>query len=312
MHHHIQVELIWLEDCLALKQTMNFSQAASIRNITQPAFSRRIQSLEGWVGVTLFARSRRGVTLTKAGEVFCDEAATLISLLHNARRKTQEISELNDAEVIFTATHSLSFAFFPSWIKTSKTANLLNTFQLVSNTMRACERIFIQGKSQFLLCHHLPKMNLKLESGDYKSVKVGSDNMVLVSAPDTKTGKSEWNLANEAIPFLSYSTESGLGRILSGQPAVIKLTRHMRTVFTSDLASTLLAMAVSGEGVAWLPYSIALGEILKGNLVLVSPIDMELKIPVEVRLFRHAAPMTRAAEDLWDHIVQNAAQEPDR
>jgi len=305
MQNNIQVELIWLEDCLALKQTLNFSQAASIRNITQPAFSRRIQSLEVWVGAKLFERSRHGVTTTKAGEVFCDEAATLISLLHNARRKTQETSALYDAEVIFTATHSLSFAFFPSWIKSSKTANLLSTFQLVSNTMRACEKIFIQGKSQFLLCHHLPKMNLKLESGDYKSLKVGSDNMVLVSAPNPETGEPEWDIGDKTLPFLSYSTESGLGRILSGQPAIVKLTRHMKTVFTSDLASTLLAMAVSGEGVAWLPYSLALGEILKGNLVLVSPIDMELKISVEVRLFRHSAPMTRAAENLWDHIVKN-------
>ncbi|TCL05038.1 LysR family transcriptional regulator [Sodalis ligni] len=311
MHQNIQIELIWLEDCLALKQTLNFSQAASIRNITQPAFSRRIQSLEGWIGTTLFQRSRRSVTLTKAGEVFCDEAATLINLLYNARRKTLETSELYDAEVVFTATHSLSFAFFPSWIKRSKTANLLNTFQLVSNTMRACERIFTQGQSQFLLCHHLPKMNLKLESGDYISIKVGSDNMVLVSAPDPDSGKPKWSLEDKAIPFLSYSGESGLGRILSGQPAVVKLTRHMRTVFTSDLASTLLAMAVSGEGVAWLPFSIALGEMLQGNLMQVTPIDTELKIPVEVRLFRHAAPMTRTAEELWEHIVQNAALTPD-
>jgi DNA-binding transcriptional LysR family regulator len=311
MQNNFQVELIWLEDCLALKQTLNFSQAAAIRNITQPAFSRRIQSLEQWVGTLLFERSRRSVILTKAGEVFCEEAAMLISLLSNARRKAQETSELHHAEVIFTATHSLSFAFFPAWIKASKTANLLNTFQLVSNTLRACERIFIQGESQFLLCHHLPKMNLTLESGDYKSIKVGADDMVLVCVPDPETGKPAWNLDDQNIPFLSYSKESGLGRILSGQPSVLKLTRKMRTVFTSDLASTLLAMAVSGEGIAWLPYSIALGEILKGNLTLVSPEARDLKMPVEVRLFRHASLMTRTAEELWDHVVQNTALPPE-
>lgn len=311
MHDNIQVELIWLEDCLALKQTLNFSQAASIRNITQPAFSRRIQSLEEWVGAALFERSRRGVALTKAGQVFCDEAAALISLLYNARRKTQEAAELNDAEVIFAATHSLSFSFFPSWIKTSKTDSLLNSFQLVSNTMRACERIFIQGKAQFLLCHHMPNMNLKLESGDYKSIKVGSDNMVLVSAPDPETGRPQWTLAHKTIPFLTYSNESGLGRILSGQPAIVKLIRRMKTVFTSDLASALLAMAVSGEGVTWLPYTIASGEIHTGRLVLVPPDDRDLALQVEVRLFRHAAPMTRTAEELWEHIVQNAGLRPD-
>lgn len=46
--HHL--ELTWLEDCLALKETLNFSKASASRYVTQPAFSRRIQSLEEWVG----------------------------------------------------------------------------------------------------------------------------------------------------------------------------------------------------------------------------------------------------------------------
>ncbi len=50
--HHL--ELTWLEDCLALKETLNFSKASASRYVTQPAFSRRIQSLEEWVGTPLF------------------------------------------------------------------------------------------------------------------------------------------------------------------------------------------------------------------------------------------------------------------
>jgi DNA-binding transcriptional LysR family regulator len=41
------MELIWFEDYLALAETLNFSRAAELRNITQPAFSRRIRALEG-------------------------------------------------------------------------------------------------------------------------------------------------------------------------------------------------------------------------------------------------------------------------
>ena len=47
--------------------TGNFSQAAELSNISQPAFSRRIKTLEAWVGVTLIDRSRQPVKLTEAG-----------------------------------------------------------------------------------------------------------------------------------------------------------------------------------------------------------------------------------------------------
>ncbi len=52
--HHL--ELTWLEDCLALK-TLNFSTKASAsRYVTQPAFSRRIQSLERMGGDAFFEK----------------------------------------------------------------------------------------------------------------------------------------------------------------------------------------------------------------------------------------------------------------
>lgn len=56
--HHL--ELAWLEDGIALAESLNFSKAAPARYVTQPAFSRRIQALEAWVGVALFERNRRG------------------------------------------------------------------------------------------------------------------------------------------------------------------------------------------------------------------------------------------------------------
>ncbi|WP_202905556.1 LysR family transcriptional regulator [Cypionkella psychrotolerans] len=40
------MELKWLEDFVTLADCSSFSRAAEMRNITQPAFSRRIKQLE--------------------------------------------------------------------------------------------------------------------------------------------------------------------------------------------------------------------------------------------------------------------------
>ena len=44
------MDINWLIDFVCLGRTLNFSRAAEERNVTQSAFSRRIKSLESWVG----------------------------------------------------------------------------------------------------------------------------------------------------------------------------------------------------------------------------------------------------------------------
>ena len=64
------MDLVWLEDFLAIAEEGGFSRAAKRRHVTQPALSRRIRSLEEWLGTPLFERSTHTITLTPAGESF--------------------------------------------------------------------------------------------------------------------------------------------------------------------------------------------------------------------------------------------------
>ncbi|MBM0540547.1 LysR family transcriptional regulator, partial [Escherichia coli] len=51
------IETKWLYDFLTLEACRNFCQAAKDRNLSQPAFSRRIKALESAIGVVLFDRT---------------------------------------------------------------------------------------------------------------------------------------------------------------------------------------------------------------------------------------------------------------
>ena len=74
-----------LEDFLVLAETRSFSRAALERHITQSAFSRRIMTLETWLGVSLVDRSVQPTTLTSAGWVFRRIAADLVRDAYAAR-----------------------------------------------------------------------------------------------------------------------------------------------------------------------------------------------------------------------------------
>ena len=75
------MELKWLEDFLSLAETRSFSRSAEQRRVTQPAFSRRIRSLEIWLGTVLLDRSTYPITLTPEGRHFRETAEEVVRVL---------------------------------------------------------------------------------------------------------------------------------------------------------------------------------------------------------------------------------------
>lgn len=70
----------------------NYHQAAEELYISQPSLSRSMAALEGELGVALFEKKGRGVTLTKAGRLFLEHADRITADCDVARGKMQELS----------------------------------------------------------------------------------------------------------------------------------------------------------------------------------------------------------------------------
>ncbi|WP_232631135.1 LysR family transcriptional regulator [Methylobacterium sp. Leaf118] len=303
------MDLDWLEDFLALAERRTFSRAAEVRNVTQPAFSRRIRALEDWMGSPLFTRSAQGANLTPAGAQFEPAARELMRDLHRARRETRAAGARETATLAIAATHALSFTFFPGWIREAMRKTALGTLNLVSDSLEACERILQSGEVHVLLCHLHRDAPLRLDADRYESLRVGHDVLAPFCAPDA-AGRALWLLPGSVahpIPVLAYSPASGLGRILAacrtGEAA------QTETRFTSHLAATLTTMAREGHGVAWLPHSMVSDDETHGRLVRAGPAQFD--IPVEIRLFRSLDHRSPAADALWSHLCAVSRVEDD-
>ncbi|MDH3000965.1 LysR family transcriptional regulator [Chelonobacter oris] len=305
MQNSHNLELAWLQDCLALAEKRHFSQAAAARYVTQSAFSRRIQALEAWVGTPLFARNRRHVALTAAGDYFCRHAPEVIQAVGKLRDEALAIADNKPPHVVIAATHALSFSFFPELLRRNHQLAQAGAFRLLSDTYHACERSLLQGEAQFLLCHYHAGMHSRLTESRFAHLCLGRERLIPYSK--TAAGRPQWRIGGaEKIPYLSFSNESGIGRIIADSAAFRRVEPHLVRVFTADLAATLLAMVNGGEGVAWLPQSLAQQDVANGRIAPAGD-DPSLWLPLDIRLYRAQTELPAAVEQLWQSFAAQQA-----
>ncbi len=69
-----------MEYFIAVAELLNFSKAASLLHITQPALSRKISQLESEMGCELFKRRKPNLHLTEAGVFVLEKARRIVDL----------------------------------------------------------------------------------------------------------------------------------------------------------------------------------------------------------------------------------------
>jgi DNA-binding transcriptional LysR family regulator len=301
-----ELNLVWLEDFLTLAASGSFSRAASERNMTQPAFSRRVRALEDWLGVVLFDRSTQPATLTEAGEWFRAVAQDLLTRVEGIPDQARAVADAGSAMLRIASTHALSFSFLPGWLRglESRLPGGPGPVQLVSDVMQQCEALMQQGRVQFLLCHAHEQVPIRLDPAQYRSAVVGHDQLLPVAAPaaDGSPLHALDHAEPLSVPVLAYSAESGIGRLVRTLRGAALVQARVQPALTAHLATVLKTMALDGRGVAWLPRSLIVDELASGRLVAAG--GPAWAIGVEIRLFRPQSPLPRAAERIWQLVVE--------
>ena len=301
------LNLTWLEDFAVLSASGNFSRAADERHMTQPAFSRRIRALEEWLGADLFDRSGQPATLTATGQWFARVADDLLARAARIPAEAKAVADASSMTLRIASTHALSLTFMPKWLRGMEQKLSLGPVSLVSDVLPRCEAMLEQGQVQFVLCHSHAQVPRSLAEQAYPSHVVGADRLVPVSAA-TKSGKARHALLalKGAASLLSYSPESGIGRMLKALKGKEIEALALKSVVTAHTASVLRSMVLDGRGVAWLPYSLIADDLARGDLVEAA--SEAWQVPLDVSLFRDKVPMGKAGEAFWRSVVKSRSR----
>lgn len=291
------MDLNWLRDFECLARTLNFTRAATERNITQSAFSRRIKALENWVGTPLVNRAQYPVQLTQAGTQFLPIALGAMSQLTETRQDIRDTDRGGRRFLRFSALHAISVNFLaPRIDELQKQIPDLHT-RVVSDSLSTCCELLVEGAVDIMLCYYHQSVSPRIDEAAFARKDLLTDRLIPVaaSAPVRALG---WDLSNSSgppIPYLAYEPSSFLGMVVDSTLEDKPL--HAETIYVDGLVETIKRRVLKGSGFAWMPHTAVADELDAGALVQIA--DDAWTAQLTIAALADPTTFDSVAEKVW-------------
>lgn len=278
----------------------SFIEAAKALHFTPSAMSETIKSLEEHVGLRLFHRSTRHVSLTVAGEAFLESVRSALALIETALGEMADLKHLRAGRVrVMGATSALSCLVAPCLAELFRHATSLKV-EMRTGLSETMLRALQDGSVDFCVASVPPNA-----PDDIEHWPLLEDQFGLVghrNHPALQTDHASLSDAQN-FPFVALTNRSMINDLLEADPATP--ASFMHPSITVDATGSMAAVLEQGIAVGILP-ALALHQMGRPDLRFVP-----LKPPFPVRcveLSRRAGrSLSPAAQALWDLIGKHAA-----
>jgi DNA-binding transcriptional LysR family regulator len=307
--HNLAMETKWLEDFVSLAETRSFSRSAQLRHVTQPAFSRRIQALEGWAGTDLVDRSSYPTRLTPAGETLYNQSLEMLQSLQSTRAMLRGHTSAGQDVIEFAVPHTLAFTFFPAWVSSLREKFGPMKSRLIALNVHDAVLRLVEGSCDLLIAYHHDSQPFQLDPNRYEMVTLGQEVLSPYVRPNGD-GEPMFKLpgrAGQPLPYLGYAPGAYLGRVVDLILKQSTTAIHLDRVYETDMAEGLKAMALEGHGIAFLPYSAVKKELRVKKLVSAGS-DLEMSMDIRVYRERPAShdSAKSQAQALWTYLLSQS------
>ena len=233
---------------LTLAEQRNFTRAANLSHLSQPAFSALIRTLEDALGTRLFDRDTRSVQLTPEGRLFETAAQRLLDDMNGAIADLADHVERRKGRVRIAALPSLAAGWLPTVL-----AEFMATWpgirvDLDDALSDACIARVRSGAADFALAS---SGDGTVADSDLLSRKLCSDRFHLVCRADhplaTEPKLSARKLA--PWPFIQMARHSSVRQSLD----VALHPLRMNAVFEVEHLATVMGLVEAGLGISVVP-----------------------------------------------------------
>ena len=294
------MRLDWIEDVSAVLEAGSISGGAARRNVSQPAFSRRLRAAEEALGARLFDRTARPARARPG----------VVALAPRLRAAAREIRQLKvelrlaagdgPARLVLAAQHSLTTAMAAGLVERLDGSCGPGGVRLRSANRDDCLAMLEGGDADLAVIHRLPGEGIGDRPAEVEVADFAVDTLTPVAAPQ----EMERLRAGE-LRLIAYPGDVFLGRVFAAvlAPALPEGLR-LRARAETALTPAALELALQGAGVAWLPRSILGWTVPAGRLR-----SLEGELPsAELRVcaVRRRGGRSAEGERAWSLILSGA------
>ena len=288
----------WFQDFVTLAEVQNFTRAADLRNVSQAAFSRRIQALEQWLGAKLIDRAAFPTRLTPAGERFRKVATQLLGQIADARAEIGEAPSRNHVRIALTYT--LASTRLPRWWPAWSDHGAITASLEVGNVHDTVSA-FSAGSADILIGFHQATHPIQLDAQRFERFELGSEKLrPYASQALLQSGLKLPGSTSQPVPLLMYSPSGYFARVVD--TAIEQSTQPLcgYRAFEAEMTDILADLACQGMGIAWLPdSSFASGRL--HNLAAIG--DGAWDTTIGIVAYRARANTRGVVDQLWARIV---------
>lgn len=236
-----------------LAEVKHFTKAAMKLMVTQPSLSHSISDLEAELGISLFVRTNRMVTLTKYGELFLEYVDQSLNLLDEGRARLEDFISPEQGAVSLHYVSSID-PFVPylvaRYFQKNKSLQTIFQFQQTSNVM--IQNALLSGEANLGL-----GMVWEQVSG-LESHKLGDHELVLlVSANHPLARQESVDLRQvRGERFITYRYEcvirwliDEIFQSLELEPRIVSETIHDTMIYGSVAADLGVALVPAPLGI---------------------------------------------------------------
>lgn len=241
-------------------------KAADELCVTHGAVSRHLKQLESWLGLALFDRSERSLSLTEQGQSYLNSIGPALDLMHQG---TQQILSMAEQKLRIATTHS----FASRWLMPRLPAFYQENPDLeVWLTLEQRHTGFVGDDAVDLA--------IRTGAGPWPNLDCQPllrDRLLVVCRPDIwRAQPRQGHEAILALPLL-HDRDPQTDWSLWFQQAGIKAPASSSGARFNS-ADLLLEAAARGEGVALVSEVLAANELAQGHLIQVSPVVVDLGV----------------------------------
>ncbi|TQM09271.1 LysR family transcriptional regulator [Pseudonocardia kunmingensis] len=282
----------------------SLTAAAEEAGMSQPAASKRMTALERRLGVRLLDRSRRGSTLTAAGELVTGWARRVLDELNVLVEGVEVLRQESEAHLRIAASLTVAEHLLPAWLGELRRAEPdLRVGLQVMNSTRVCDLVRDRAVELGFIESPGPLRGLR-------SREVGRDRLVLAVAPTHPWARRRRPIDVAQLagtPLISREAGSGTRETVELAVAAHG-ERLVRPLLELGSSAAIRSAALAGAGPALLSELVVAPDVATRALVEVPIAGIDLSRRLRAVWHAGTSPAGSAAALIGHALVSRAGR----